>query len=79
MRLTSRVSWFLLLVGAWNWYIWPTFLVNINADPRSWAAGQPTSFLLVHLVLIAVSLAIGTALLVIGFRGVRAARRGRQG
>lgn len=70
MVLSRRSSWFLLLVGVWSWIIWPTFLKNIWKDPRSFDNG-PTGFLLVHAVLVAVSLAIGTAVGVIGLRGLR--------
>ncbi len=69
------MSWFLLVFGVWSWVIWPVFLRNIAADPRSFDAGTPTGFFLVHLVLTVVSLAFGTAIGVIGVRGVLAHRR----
>ncbi|MGI4896883.1 MAG: SCO4848 family membrane protein [Janthinobacterium lividum] len=73
MVLSKPASWFLLAFGVWSWIIWPTFLKNIWADPRSFDHGaQP--FLLVHLVLVVVSLVLGTAIGVLGIRGVRAAR-----
>jgi len=71
--LSRRSSVFLLLVGVWSWIIWPTFLKNIWKDQRSFDAG-PTPFLLVHAVLVAVSLVIGTAVGQIGWRGLRGAR-----
>ena len=74
MPLTRPVAWFLLLVGVWAWLIWPRFLVAIWRDERSFADG-PTSFLLVHLVLVVSSLAIGTAVGWVGWRGLRALRR----
>ncbi|GAC1326223.1 MAG: membrane protein [Mycobacteriales bacterium] len=74
MRLTRRAAMFLLLVAAWSWLIWPTFLRNVAADPRSFAAGRPTGFLVVHALLAAVSLGLGTAVGVLGWRGWRAAR-----
>ncbi|NHC43932.1 SCO4848 family membrane protein [Motilibacter aurantiacus] len=74
MVLSRRASWFLLAVGVWTWVIWPRFLRAIWADDRSWDDG-PTSFFLVHAVLIGTSLAIGTAVGWIGWRGLRAARR----
>ncbi len=73
VTLSRRASLFLLAVAAWSWFIWPTFAKNIWADDRSFDDG-PTSFLLVHLVLVTVSLAIGTALGVLGWRGLRASR-----
>jgi hypothetical protein len=73
--MTRRVSVFLLAVGVWTWLIWPNFLKNIWRDDRSFDHGA-TSFFLVHLVLTLVSLLIGTAVGVIGWRGLRAIRRG---
>lgn len=74
MRLTRRSAVFLLAVAGWNWLIWPTFLSNIAADSRSFAAGRPTSFFLVHAVFVVVSLSIGTVVGVLGWRGLRHAR-----
>jgi hypothetical protein len=75
VRLSPAVSWFLLVFGVWSWVIWPVFLRNIAADPRSFQGGSPTAFFIVHLVLTLVSLAFGTAIGVIGVRAVLAARR----
>lgn len=75
MKLSRMWSGFLVLAGVWNWVIWPRFAAAIWADERSFADGSPTSFLLVHAVLIVVSLAIGTTLGVLGIRGLLAARR----
>jgi intracellular septation protein A len=77
MRLTRRVSVFLIGFGVWSWVIWPTFLKNIWADDRSWQHG-PTAFFGVHLVLTVLSLAFGTAIGWLGVRGWRAARPGGQ-
>jgi len=74
MVLSRRTSVFLLLFGVWSWIIWPTFLANIWADPRSFAGG-PQPFLLVHLVLVVVSLVLGTTIAVIGVRGLRRSAR----
>jgi hypothetical protein len=68
--LSKRSSWFLVLFGVWSWIIWPTFLKNIWADPRSFHDGaQP--FFLVHLVLVVVSLVLGSAIAVLGIKGLR--------
>jgi len=72
MVLSRRWSAFLLAVAGWSWIIWPTFLRNIWADPRSFSAG-PTGFLIVHLVLVAASLGIATTIGVLGWRGWQAA------
>lgn len=73
--LSKRVSGFLVAFGVWSWWIWPTFLRNIWADGRSWHNGA-TGFFLVHLVLVIVSLALGTAIGTLGVRGWRAAGPG---
>ncbi|MFC7545266.1 SCO4848 family membrane protein [Plantactinospora sp. GCM10030261] len=80
MVLSRGWSWFLVGVGLWTWAIWPRFAVAIWNDPRAWAdgsvgQGSPTSFLWVHALLIAASLAIGTTAGWLGVRGWRAARR----
>jgi hypothetical protein len=71
--LSRGWSGFLIAVSVWSWLIWPRFAVAIWNDPRSFTDGSPTSFLWVHLLLITVSLAIGTALAVLGGKGWRAA------
>ena len=80
MRLSRGWAAFLVLVGAWNWIIWPRFTVAIWNDPRAWTSGQAgqgsaTSFWWVHAALIAASLAFGTTVGVLGVRGWLAARR----
>ncbi len=64
---------FLIGVGVWTWVIWPRFGLAIYKDDRSFAGGSPTAFLIVHAVLIAASLAIGTTVGVLGVRAWRAA------
>lgn len=57
----------LLATTAWNLLIWPRFWQRIVADPRSRDAdGRATTFLTVHSVLIAVSLALALAVGVLG-------------
>jgi hypothetical protein len=75
MVLSKRVAGFLIAFGVWSWVIWPVFLKNIWHDPRSWHDGM-TSFFGVHLALTVVSLALGTAIGVLGVRGYLASRRG---
>ena len=74
--MTRRWAVFLIVVGAWNWLIWPRFALAIWDDDRSFAGGSPTSFLWVHAALIAVSLTFGTAIGVLGVRAWLAVRRG---
>ncbi len=82
MVLSRRWSAFLLGFGVWSWVIWPTFLRNIWSDERSFAPGPdggPTGFLAVHALLTAASLAFGTAIGVLGVRGLRAGARTSEG
>lgn len=74
MSLSRRSAGFLTGVGVWTWLIWPNFLRQIWADERSWDRG-PTRFLVVHLVIVGTSLALGSG---VGWLGVRALRRARR-
>ena len=73
MVIDKRWAAFLIGVGVWTWLIWPRFGLAIWKDARSFADGAPTSFLWVHALLIAASLAIGTTVGVLGVRGWRRA------
>jgi hypothetical protein len=73
--ITRRWAVFLIAVGVWTWVIWPRFGLAIWDDDRSFVNGSPTSFLWVHAVLIATSLAVGTAVGVLGVRAWIAAGR----
>ena len=75
MVLSKRWAVFLAGVGVWTWVIWPRFALAIGKDDRSFVDGRPTSFLVVHAVLIAASLAIGTTVGVLGVRAFLASRR----
>ncbi|GAA1995381.1 SCO4848 family membrane protein [Catenulispora subtropica] len=74
MKLGRVASWFLLAFGAWSLLIWPRFLKAIWQDHRSWDNG-PTSFFLVHLVLVVVSITAGLAIGAIGWRSLRSLRK----
>jgi len=81
MRISRGWALFLVGVGVWTWVIWPRFGLAIWNDDRAWSGGavldgDPTGFLWIHALLIAASLAIGTAVGVLGVRGWWAARRG---
>jgi hypothetical protein len=80
LSLTRGWALFLVVAGIWNWLIWPRFALAIWDDPRAWSdgvvgRGAPTAFLWVHAVLIVASLAFGTAIGVLGIRGVLRLRR----
>lgn len=75
LPLTRGWALFLVVVGVWNWVIWPRFAVAIWDDPRAWSTGTvghgtPTAFLWVHAALIVVSVAFGTTLGVLGIRAL---------
>ena len=78
MLLSRRWSSFLLGAGVFNWVVWPRFAVAIWKDPRAWHGevghSSPTSFLLVHAVLMTAALGIGSVVGAVGVRGLRAAR-----
>jgi hypothetical protein len=76
MRVSRSIAWFMVVFGIWSWVIWPTFVVNVSADPRSWGpTGGPTAFWTVHFVIAVISFICGTAFGVIGIRAMLAARR----
>ncbi|MEU6312956.1 hypothetical protein [Streptomyces sp. NPDC047014] len=79
MRLSRTASWFLLAFGVWSWFIWVSFVRNLWKNGSGLAfdeAGDPTAYFWVHLTLAVSSFLLGTAVGVIGLRGVRALRRG---
>ncbi|MEV0279961.1 hypothetical protein AB0I22_26710 [Streptomyces sp. NPDC050610] len=76
MKLSRPVSWFLLAFGVWSWVVWTTFAKNLWKDGSGLAFddGKPTAYFWVHLTLAVVSFLLGTAIGLIGLRGVRAHR-----
>ncbi|MFC1417046.1 SCO4848 family membrane protein [Streptacidiphilus cavernicola] len=76
MKLSRPVSWFLLAFGVWSWVVWVTFAKNLVKDASGLAFhnGNPTAYFYIHLLLAIVSFCFGTAIGVIGLRGVRALR-----
>ena len=76
MLLTRPLALFLLLTGAFQWLVWPGFLLVVLRDDRAYDAdGGPTAFLVVHLLIVVPALLLGTALLVLGGRAWRRAPR----
>lgn len=76
--LSRRVSAFLLAFGVWSWFVWITFVKNLWKDGSGLAfddAGNPTGYFWIHLLLAITSFLLGTAIGLIGLRGLRAARR----
>jgi hypothetical protein len=72
--LSRRWSLLLIVVALWSWLIWPRFLLAIWDDERSWTVAHGSAFFWIHVLLITVSLLFGTAVGVLGVRGLRAAR-----
>jgi hypothetical protein len=67
MELPVAWSLVLLVTAVWNFVIWPPFLKRVRADERSRdASGGATTFLRVHTILIAISLALAVAVGVLG-------------
>ncbi|HEY0260604.1 MAG TPA: hypothetical protein VGC18_12225 [Lacisediminihabitans sp.] len=61
------VGLLLLLNAVFNALTWPTFYRRVAKDPRARdAAGRPTRFLTVHLVLVVAALVIALASAVAG-------------
>ncbi|OZM74996.1 hypothetical protein CFN78_02050 [Amycolatopsis antarctica] len=79
MRMSRRVSLFLLAFGVWSWIIWITFVKNLSGSDNAFTPdGAPTPFFWVHLVLAVVSFVLGTVIGVIGWRGLRADGAGKR-
>jgi hypothetical protein len=81
MKLSRRVSWFLVAFGVWSWIVWVTFVKNLWKDASGLAFhhgdhSHPTAYFWIHLTLAVVSTVLGTAIGVLGVRGLRALRGG---
>lgn len=84
MKLSRRVSWFLVAFGVWSWIVWTTFVKNLWKDASGLAFhhgdhSHPTAYFWIHLALAITSTILGTAIAVLGIRGLRALRRERDG
>lgn len=76
MKLSRPVSWFLAAFGVWSWVVWVTFVKNLWKDASGLAFhhgdhSSPTAYFWIHLTLAVVSTVFGTAIGVIGLRGLR--------
>jgi hypothetical protein len=72
VTLSRRGAALLVLAGLWPLLIWPNFVRVVATDERAFDGG-PTAYLLVHVGLAVVSMAIGLALVVAGVRAWRRA------
>jgi hypothetical protein len=60
--VTPILAGLLLAGAAFNILTWPTFLRRVARDPRARdAAGRPTRFLTVHVVLFAIAMVLAVA------------------
>jgi len=63
--MTILLSSLLLANAAFNFFTWPTFFRRVARDPRARdAAGKPTAFFRVHLVLLVIGVGLGVASLI---------------
>jgi hypothetical protein len=69
MGMSRKIAGFLIVLGVFMIFEWINLGFNL-------ADGHPTSFYVVHGVLIAVNLVLG---IVLGLIGLRSLRRGRAG
>jgi hypothetical protein len=80
MKLSRRVSWFLVAFGVWSWIVWVTFVKNLWKDTSGLAFhhgdhSSPTAYFWIHLTLAIVSTILGTVIGALGIRALRAHRR----
>ncbi|MFE3447519.1 SCO4848 family membrane protein [Nonomuraea sp. NPDC059194] len=62
--MSRKIAGFLIIIGAFMVFEWINLGFNL-------ADGHPTSFYVVHGILIAVNVVLGVVLAVIGWRGFR--------
>lgn len=71
MDLPAVLAVVLIVAGVWSLAVWPQFLRRVMKDPRARdAAGRPTRFLTVHIVLVSISMVLGAATAAIGLAGL---------
>ena len=64
--MTRRVSILLLAAGGWTLFVWVTRLVNMAGEDRS------AGFYVVHGALAVISIGVGVAVGVVGWKALRA-------
>lgn len=71
MELNGALVALLIVAGLWNLVVWPPFLRRVLRDARARdASGKATKFLIVHVVLVSVSLALGLAVGAVGIAAI---------
>lgn len=69
--MTVLLSSLLLVNAVWNVIVWPQFIKRVAKDaPARDEHGKATPFLIVHIVLVSVSLALAAASAVAGVIGL---------
>ncbi|SKC47661.1 SCO4848 family membrane protein [Okibacterium fritillariae] len=69
--MTVTLAILLLVNAVWNAIVWPQFYKRVSKDTRARdAAGKPTTFLIVHAVLIGISLVIALVSAIFGVIGL---------
>jgi len=56
----------LILNGVFNVAVWPTFFRRVARDPRARIDGKPSSFLIVHAVIVSIALVLAAVSIVVG-------------
>ena len=69
VTISRRAAVFLLVVAAWNWFIWIDFARRLAGD-----GDREAAFYVVHAVLIGTSLVLATVVGVIAWRALRRSR-----
>ncbi|MFC4032853.1 SCO4848 family membrane protein [Streptomyces polygonati] len=80
MKLSRRVSWFLVAFGVWSLIVWTIFAKNLWKDTSGLAFhhgdhSAPTAYFWIHITLAVVSFFLGAAIGTLGLRSVLALRR----
>ncbi len=65
MSISRRSGWFLLLFALWNAYVWAAIVWNVYPQHHF------DSFFLIHLVIGAITVLLGTGVGLIGYRRLR--------
>ena len=71
MQLSRRTAGLLVAAGLWPLLVWPNFVRVVATDERAFTDGRPTAYLVVHVGIAAVSMAVGVGLLALGVRALR--------
>ncbi len=69
---SRKTAALLVAAGLWPLLVWPNFVRVVATDERAFDDG-PTAYLVVHVTLAVVSMALGVAVLVVGARAWRGA------